>query len=196
MDETNNKVVGTRMEDLPDFVRQRIDQLRSRTGASKEELMKMYIEIFTDSKEIAEEQFPTATAEELLSLRQRYSVGKLWIDIINYPGRVMTKESLEAVKINREKLQKYKGDWIDTFYTSKEWEELRHIVLVRDEYRCRVCSSEEGVAAHHIVPRVYIKDVIFYIDSLDNLLTLCDGCHPKADRKEEPSVKRSRRRFR
>lgn len=47
--------------------------------------------------------------------------------------------------------------------------------LQRDDYRCRICGSTEGLEVHHINPRMLGGD-----DSLENLITLCVLCHQLA----------------
>lgn len=184
----------TNIQNLPDFVQQRLTEIQHKTVTPEEELVCIYTEIFNTAREKSKSLFPTATEEQIILFCHKYSVGKLWTDIIKRPRDVMSAEHLKAIMINRKKIKKYTGDWLETFYKSEEWEQLRQIILMRDEYRCRVCGSDVDVSVHHIVPRVFIKDVIFDIDSMDNLIVLCGACHPKADRKVEPTVMRTKRR--
>ena len=40
----------------------------------------------------------------------------------------------------------------------------------RDGFRCVECNKATGIEAHHIIPE---------LEELDNLVTLCHGCHKK-----------------
>ncbi|HRY57002.1 MAG TPA: HNH endonuclease [Patescibacteria group bacterium] len=49
----------------------------------------------------------------------------------------------------------------------------------RDEYKCKVCHSKEGLVIHHI------KEVVKGGENeLDNLITLCRNCHKKIHSKK------------
>lgn len=58
------------------------------------------------------------------------------------------------------------------------WAKIRQIVFERDNYTCQECGKTNGrLAVHHIIPR---KDG--GQDSMDNLVTVCDGvCHKKIE---------------
>ena len=55
---------------------------------------------------------------------------------------------------------------------SEEYENLRKRALARDNWRCQNCGTAENLQVHHIRWRSHLGD-----DSLDNLITLCVGCH-------------------
>ena len=61
---------------------------------------------------------------------------------------------------------------------SRKWSKLRKKALRRDNHECHVCKSSPGqggsLHVHHIEPRSEGGE-----DSLDNLITLCHGCHEK-----------------
>lgn len=48
----------------------------------------------------------------------------------------------------------------------------RKQVLARDENKCRKCNREDGLEVHHIVA---VSDG--GSNEMDNLITLCSGCH-------------------
>lgn len=55
------------------------------------------------------------------------------------------------------------------------WEDIRRLVLARDEYKCVSCSAKvksSDADVHHLLPRSMGGS-----DELSNLVTLCDGCH-------------------
>jgi hypothetical protein len=74
------------------------------------------------------------------------------------------------------------------FYLSTEWIRIRKRILERDNYTCRDCEKQNcKLDVHHKIPRKVSHD-----DSDENLLSLCDSCHKKAEMlyyrnyKEEP----------
>ena len=56
----------------------------------------------------------------------------------------------------------------------KEYAIVRTRVLERDGWRCQECGAMEGLEVHHMKPRGRLGD-----DVIDNLITLCVGCHGK-----------------
>ena len=56
----------------------------------------------------------------------------------------------------------------------KEYEIVRTRVLQRDGWRCQECGAMEALEVHHMQPRSQLGD-----DMMDNLITLCAGCHGK-----------------
>lgn len=82
----------------------------------------------------------------------------------------------------------WKGGGNDSY--GKGWAEARRRALDRDGYRCLVCgTSREEIGrnpdVHHIVPvRRFIESENHTREEahrLENLVTLCIGCHRKAD---------------
>jgi len=69
---------------------------------------------------------------------------------------------------------------VDPFYKSKEWYRMRNVILVRDNYSCRMCGAyvrpKGQNCVDHIISRRRRPDL-----SLDpnNLQTLCHSCHNK-----------------
>jgi 5-methylcytosine-specific restriction endonuclease McrA len=57
------------------------------------------------------------------------------------------------------------------YMNSPEWRALRKKVLRRDEGACVDCSSGEALQIHHLT---YAR---FGAEQLEDLVTLCDGCH-------------------
>jgi group II intron reverse transcriptase/maturase len=57
-----------------------------------------------------------------------------------------------------------------------EWRERRRQILERDQYTCQHCGNKQNLEVHHIRSRHEQGT-----DNPDNLVTLCDGCHIKAD---------------
>lgn len=57
------------------------------------------------------------------------------------------------------------------------WPKIKEMIRERDDYRCQVCGKTNGkLDVHHIIPRRDGGQ-----DSMDNLITVCDGCHKKIE---------------
>jgi 5-methylcytosine-specific restriction endonuclease McrA len=54
----------------------------------------------------------------------------------------------------------------------EEYNLLCHRVLERDAWRCQNCGSSKDLQVHHLNKQSKLGD-----DALDNLMTLCVGCH-------------------
>lgn len=65
------------------------------------------------------------------------------------------------------------------------WREQKLKALERDEYKCTKCGGKLGISVHHRRKiRMYVVDgVLDYLaaNDLDNLTTLCNKCHKRAD---------------
>jgi len=72
----------------------------------------------------------------------------------------------------------------DPFYHSKEWKRLRKAALARDNGMCVDCMDrmragigikpKRATMVHHVIPRSERPDLELV---LENLVSLCDGCH-------------------
>ena len=65
------------------------------------------------------------------------------------------------------------------FYHSKEWQQVREYVLMRDSYLCRICGQPAEEVHHkiHLTPgNLYDPRVSL---NPDNLISLCKDCHFK-----------------
>lgn len=72
------------------------------------------------------------------------------------------------------------ADLYAKYLQTPEWRELSEHCKRRDGYKCRLCGSTEMLAAHHVQ---YPTD--WYDTKLDQLITLCDGCHKVAHQVDE-----------
>jgi 5-methylcytosine-specific restriction endonuclease McrA len=54
----------------------------------------------------------------------------------------------------------------------EKYEALRRRVLERDGWRCQRCGSRTELQVHHLKLRSQLGH-----DALENLITLCAGCH-------------------
>ena len=63
-------------------------------------------------------------------------------------------------------------------YNSAKWKKIRHFVLMRDFYICRVCGEPNCDTVHHIVELtpMNINDPNITLNP-ENLITLCNQCH-------------------
>lgn len=62
----------------------------------------------------------------------------------------------------------------DPDYRGYNWREIRLAALERDGRKCVKCGASESLVVHHIVPWPETQD-----NRLENLLTLCIGCHKR-----------------
>lgn len=62
------------------------------------------------------------------------------------------------------------------FYNSKEWRDLRALVLARSDHTCVLCgfSSRKGMVVDHIKPRKVYPQFAF---DFNNLRCVCNSCH-------------------
>ena len=70
-------------------------------------------------------------------------------------------------------------------YESKRWRKLRLIVFARDGWRCVRCGKAGRLECDHIKP---VSDGGSWFD-MDNLRTLCRGCHIDLSRRERQLAK-------
>lgn len=63
------------------------------------------------------------------------------------------------------------------------WESIRRLVRARDQFTCQVCGAVEQGAAHHVHHIVPFRNFQNpeQAHRLDNLITLCPGCHQRAE---------------
>ena len=68
---------------------------------------------------------------------------------------------------------KYSFD-IATFENQKRWLKVKSDAIVRDNFKCKVCSKSYDLEVHHILPRSEHPELSL---DLENLMTLCIECH-------------------
>lgn len=95
----------------------------------------------------------------------------------NYSGMSPGEKIVRAAQREIEQEQHIttaKWYYENVLYQSK----IRKIVLERDENTCQICGcvKDSKLHVHHILKRVQGGT-----DHLDNLLTVCSGCHKRAD---------------
>lgn len=62
--------------------------------------------------------------------------------------------------------QKYK-----VYLKSAHWKQLRLKILLRDNYKCRLCGNSSKLEVHHLTYNNKGKE------NLDDLITVCSKCH-------------------
>ena len=79
------------------------------------------------------------------------------------------------------------GD-VDKFYNSRPWSKIRLKALQRDHHECQMCKKNPKVnriifanTVHHIQEVKNRPDLAM---DLDNLISLCRGCHEKIHQRE------------
>lgn len=82
-------------------------------------------------------------------------------------------------------------DFSKLFYKSKEWLKVREAALMRDRYLCVKCGRPAEEVHHivHLTPR-NINDPSITLN-LDNLESLCKGCHMEEHRGPQTSSKKA-----
>lgn len=97
-------------------------------------------------------------------------------------------EGYECPKKPKRKLVPRPGNRKGTFRGTAEWTHVREQVLERDGYRCRLCEIEKTprrynrrLSVHHIVP---LEEDWSRRTDIDNLITLCDMHHTRAENDE------------
>lgn len=61
----------------------------------------------------------------------------------------------------------------EKFLQSVYWKKVRKIILKRDNHMCRICQSKDNLAVHHTTYKHHLDEM----NHLDNLMTMCNGCH-------------------
>ena len=61
--------------------------------------------------------------------------------------------------------------------TVSQWDRLTTKIRKRDNYICQYCGERNAIQVHHILPRRIEID-----NHPDNLITLCNKCHPKVEK--------------
>lgn len=67
-----------------------------------------------------------------------------------------------------------------------EWQTLRFRILIRDQIKCQKCGLSDY--KNHIHHKIYIKNLLPWEISNDNLETLCRDCHKKTHKNEKIKV--------
>ncbi len=79
----------------------------------------------------------------------------------------------KAKRANPSRPRKRKGSWTgnyEAYLRSDEWTAKRRVILERDGYRCP-CGSRRHLHVHHLTYERLGHEL------LDDLVTLCRGCH-------------------
>ena len=69
--------------------------------------------------------------------------------------------------------------WAEKFYNSKEWEKVRELARIRDNYLCQVCGRPSDIVHHITMLTPNNIDNHNISLNLDNLMCLCINCHNK-----------------
>ncbi|EGQ4346662.1 HNH endonuclease [Staphylococcus pseudintermedius] len=71
------------------------------------------------------------------------------------------------------------------FYKSKQWQNMRELVMLENDYLCKSCGRQADVVDHIIPTKV---DWSKRLDK-NNLQPLCNECHNRKTKKEVPHAK-------
>jgi DEAD/DEAH box helicase domain-containing protein len=63
------------------------------------------------------------------------------------------------------------------------WNKVRQIVRERDQFTCQICGAIEIDRPHHVHHKIPLRSFISLeqANNLENLITLCPGCHRQAE---------------
>lgn len=83
-------------------------------------------------------------------------------------------------------------DFAKAFYNSKEWQDVRQAVLMRDRFLCTKCGRPAQEVHHkkHLSPENIFDTQITL--NMDNLTSLCKDCHFEEHRGEHGKGRASR----
>jgi len=88
------------------------------------------------------------------------------------------KERLERRRLklsNPEYFEGYGKEAYEFYLQTQHWQDVRNMVLERDEYRCTSCNSNLVLQSHHTsYKNTWIKD-----REINDCITLCKNCHEK-----------------
>lgn len=111
--------------------------------------------------------------------------------------KVANKNDIRTKSKRKEKSEKALK--YQKYLKSKEWKEIRKLVIERDEGRCRCCGREAGddgctLTIHHSMYVTKDGKPILYNetegDNLKYLITLCNKCHSFGIHKVRANYKR------
>lgn len=80
---------------------------------------------------------------------------------------------VNTISLNRIKTLKRTELKKQSIKAKEMWNNVREIVLKRDNYKCRLCGKK-ATQVHHIHLRSKRRDLLY---NLNNLISLCDSCH-------------------
>lgn len=75
------------------------------------------------------------------------------------------------------------GKLLNYYHIAGFNENIKQQILVRDEYRCRICSRDNNLHIHHIIPRIQGGS-----HKSENLITLCASCHGSVETRDIASA--------
>ena len=75
---------------------------------------------------------------------------------------------------NKINYEKRKAEY-SKFLKTKYWENVKSIVLLRDEFKCTKCNSKTTLQVHHKTYNNHLNE----LNHLEDLITLCRCCHKK-----------------
>ena len=114
--------------------------------------------------------------------------GKLISATVWYCPTCTKRKELEEERLKKERCKRYNKERykdennlkIKRFYGSKDWETMRKIILIRDNYLCVHCFKKgiytKAETVHH---KVEIEQAWELRLDKENLISLCNKCHNK-----------------
>jgi len=107
----------------------------------------------------------------------------LWYSILGNYSATSPQEKrdkqLALEVLERNVIERLEKKWSDHYKQIAYESEIRARVLERDCFKCQKCgkTGDTSFHIHHVLKRSEEGS-----DHIDNLITVCPRCHPKADR--------------
>lgn len=86
------------------------------------------------------------------------------------------KKNRESEIIKNREYRKMNRELFNWYHNKDRFGGVKEKILKRDNFQCRICSSEK-ICVHHIDGTNYLKKNVN--NELENLITLCNSCHHK-----------------
>jgi hypothetical protein len=146
-----------------------VDSSASQSKYSKEELLNNIIEV---SKGYCNGEPPSWREME------EYGIDP---ETFQYRFGISWSELLSKIGFNRNIRREAISDAI--YYYGSSWRKQKQRALMRDDYSCAVCDSEQEIDVHHITPVRYwnIQEEHEQMNDLDNLVVLCRKHHQQLE---------------
>lgn len=90
----------------------------------------------------------------------------------------------KAIRDYYERIDSMAREFAKPFYNSKQWQEIREYILMRDKYLCQKCGSPAEEVHHKIKLTPENMDDPKITMGEDNLISLCRDCHFKEHRED------------
>lgn len=135
--------------------------------------------LFNDNQRKTGEEHPKYKKKELecIVCGENYKVPPSRANISKYCSRECHGEWISQNWVGEDHPRWVHGN---SDYYGKNWLSKREERLEKDNHKCQNCGAEENLHVHHVQPKREFKKVED-ANTINNLITLCRSCHPKAE---------------